>query len=127
MTSICKRYWEFMLAQGVCMGLGMTSLFLPSIALIPSYFSKKRALAAGICATGSSIGKYLETFVSSHNSNPHSDRRHFIRRYFRAIGATRRLRMGYSNDWFVATGIADSANFGASQTSCLYASASSGR
>ena len=57
MTSICKQYWEFMLAQGVCMGLGMTCLFVPSIALIPTYFVKKRGLAAGISATGSSIGK----------------------------------------------------------------------
>lgn len=59
MTSLCTRYFEFILAQGVCMGLGMTCLFTPSIALIPPYFSTKRGLAAGLSATGSSIGMFL--------------------------------------------------------------------
>lgn len=27
MTSLCQEYWQFILAQGVCTGLGMTCLF----------------------------------------------------------------------------------------------------
>jgi MFS family permease len=56
MTSLCTEYWQFMLAQGVCMGLGFGGVFITSVAITPSYFSKKRGLALGIAASGSSIG-----------------------------------------------------------------------
>lgn len=59
MTSICKQYWQFILAQGLVVGLGQTTLFLPSVALIPAYFERKRGAALGLAATGSSIGAYL--------------------------------------------------------------------
>ena len=45
-----------MLAQGLIVGLGFGCLFVPSVAIIPGYFSKKRALAVGIAASGSSVG-----------------------------------------------------------------------
>ena len=39
------------------MGLGMTCLFVPCVAVLPPYFSSRRALAMGLAASGSSIGK----------------------------------------------------------------------
>lgn len=57
MTSLCTAYWQFMLAQGVCMGLGMSCLFVPLVAVLPPYFTTRRALAMGIAASGSSIGQ----------------------------------------------------------------------
>ena len=56
MTSLGSAYWQFLLAQGVCMGLGMTCLFVPCVAVLPPYFSSRRALAMGLAASGSSIG-----------------------------------------------------------------------
>lgn len=55
MTSLCTEYWQLMLAQGMCVGVGSGCLFLPAIAIIPSYFTTKRALATGIAASGSSL------------------------------------------------------------------------
>ena len=49
-------YWQLFLAQGVCMGLGNGCLFCPSIAIVSTYFSKKRNLAMGIAAMGSATG-----------------------------------------------------------------------
>ncbi|KAI9871970.1 MAG: hypothetical protein M1830_002209 [Pleopsidium flavum] len=40
----------------VLVGLGSGCLFVPSIAILPTYFSTKRALAQGIPASGSSLG-----------------------------------------------------------------------
>lgn len=60
MTSICHKYWQFVLAQGVTVGIGNGLLFLPSIAIVPQYFSKNKALASGIVAAGSSIGTFLK-------------------------------------------------------------------
>jgi len=45
-----------MLAQGICIGLGSGCIFVPSFAIIPQYFSTRKALATGIAASGSSIG-----------------------------------------------------------------------
>lgn len=56
MTSLCTKYWQFMLAQGICMGIGNGCLFLPGIASLPTYFSTKRGAATGIAAAGSSLG-----------------------------------------------------------------------
>ncbi|KAG9560778.1 MFS monocarboxylate transporter-like protein, partial [Aureobasidium melanogenum] len=56
MTSLCSEYWQLLLAQGLCVGFGAGCLFLPSIAIIPSYFTTKKAVAMGIAASGSSFG-----------------------------------------------------------------------
>lgn len=56
MTSISTKYWHLILAQGVCVGLAAGCLFVPSVALLPQYFRRKRGLANGLAASGSSIG-----------------------------------------------------------------------
>ncbi|RTE73838.1 hypothetical protein BHE90_011756 [Fusarium euwallaceae] len=56
MTSLCTKYWHFMLAQGVLMGIAMAFLQLPAFAAVSQYFDKKRAAAFGIVVSGSSIG-----------------------------------------------------------------------
>ena len=56
MTSISKEYYQVLLAQGICVGLGSGCLFVPSIAVVSTYFTTKRALATGIGVAGSSVG-----------------------------------------------------------------------
>jgi len=56
MTSICTQYWQIILAQGVCVGLGAGCLFVPSVAVVATFFTTKRAIATGIAVGGSSIG-----------------------------------------------------------------------
>ncbi|TVY17341.1 Aspyridones efflux protein apdF [Lachnellula arida] len=56
MTSISTAYWHFILAQGICVGVGAGCLLIPSVALIPSYFTTKKAIAQGFAASGSSVG-----------------------------------------------------------------------
>ncbi|CAK3783641.1 hypothetical protein DOTSEDRAFT_92146 [Lecanosticta acicola] len=63
MTSLCKTYWQLMLAQGLCMGIGHGGLFIVSIAIVPSYFSTKRAFAIGLAASGSSLGGVIYPIV----------------------------------------------------------------
>lgn len=59
MTSLSTKYYQIMLAQGICVGIGAGFLFIPSVALLPQYFRKRRALANGIAASGSSVGGVL--------------------------------------------------------------------
>lgn len=57
MTSLGKSYYQIFLAQGVVVGLGAGCLFVPSVAIVATYFTSKRALMTGITAAGGSIGK----------------------------------------------------------------------
>lgn len=56
MTSLGTEYYQIILAQGVVVGIGCTCAFVPSVSVISSYFTTKRAFAMGICASGSSLG-----------------------------------------------------------------------
>ncbi|ROW07747.1 hypothetical protein VMCG_03632 [Cytospora schulzeri] len=55
MTSLGTQYWHILLAQGVCVGVGMGLTFLPSTAILSQYFTTRRALAIGVASTGSPL------------------------------------------------------------------------
>lgn len=56
MTSLSTVYWQILLSQGICTGLGNGLLFTPALAVVSTYFKRRRALAFGITATGSASG-----------------------------------------------------------------------
>ncbi|KAI4229149.1 MAG: hypothetical protein L6R36_001106 [Xanthoria steineri] len=56
MTSLSTTYWQLFLSQGICTGIGNGLIFCPSLALLSTYFSSKRALAIGFGASGSATG-----------------------------------------------------------------------
>lgn len=61
--SLATTYWQIFLAQGLCIGLGAGCLFAPSVAIVATYFSTKRALATGITAAGGSVGSVIYPIV----------------------------------------------------------------
>lgn len=63
MTSLAKEYWQTLLAQAFCIGIGNGCLFIPSVAILPQYFSTRKALANGIAASGSSLGGIIYPIV----------------------------------------------------------------
>lgn len=58
-TSASSQYWQIFLAQGVCVGLGNGCLFCPAVAVVSTYFHRRRSLALGLGACGSSTGGVL--------------------------------------------------------------------
>lgn len=58
-SSVCTQYWQILLAQGVCVGLGNGCLFCPAVAVSTSYFDKRRSIAIGLTACGSATGGVL--------------------------------------------------------------------
>ncbi|KAF8334539.1 MFS general substrate transporter [Amanita rubescens] len=52
----CHVYWQFLLCQGFAVGLACGGIFGPTTAVIAHWFKKRRGLAMGIVATGSSLG-----------------------------------------------------------------------
>lgn len=58
MTSLSTQYWQVFLAQGICIGTGTACLTIPSIALVPMYFTpgRKRVWAMSMATMGSGLG-----------------------------------------------------------------------
>ena len=56
MASISTKYYQFILAQGICSPIGASMLFYPAMSCVTTWFFKKRATAFGIMASGSSLG-----------------------------------------------------------------------
>ncbi|KAH8653571.1 major facilitator superfamily domain-containing protein [Xylariales sp. PMI_506] len=56
MTSLSTTYWQILLSQGVCIGIGMGGLFCPVMAILSTYFQRKRNVAIGIAISGSATG-----------------------------------------------------------------------
>ncbi|KAJ0414664.1 major facilitator superfamily domain-containing protein [Aspergillus carlsbadensis] len=63
MTSLSSKYYQVFLAHGITVGIGCAFLFLPSVAIVATYFTSKRALATGITASGGSIGAVIYPII----------------------------------------------------------------
>jgi MFS family permease len=69
MLSLCHEYWQVLLAQAICIGIGCGGLFIPSVAILNTYFTTKIGFVVGIAASGSSLGKSsLSPFMLSFPS-----------------------------------------------------------
>jgi MCP family monocarboxylic acid transporter-like MFS transporter 10 len=55
--------YQYFLSQAVLFGLGSAMIFTPALAVVSHYFRKKRGLAIGLVASGSSIGGIIFPIV----------------------------------------------------------------
>jgi MFS family permease len=65
MLSLCTEFWQCLLAQGFVIGIGAGCLFVPAVAIMPTYFSTKIGLALGLAASGSSTGGIIYPIMFS--------------------------------------------------------------
>ncbi|KAK5134536.1 hypothetical protein LTR08_006321 [Meristemomyces frigidus] len=63
LMSVSTKYWHLMLTQGVLTGLGGGIFFTPSMGLIATYFSSKRAFAIGVATTGNAVGGMIYPII----------------------------------------------------------------
>ncbi|KAF7296229.1 Monocarboxylate permease-like protein [Mycena chlorophos] len=56
LTSFANAYWQYLLAHGLLFGLGVGLMFYPCLSSVSTHFTKYRATALGIVASGSSFG-----------------------------------------------------------------------
>lgn len=61
--SASSSYWQLLLTQGVCTGIGGGIFFLPMMGVCSTYFAKNRGIAIGIVTTGNSIGGVVYPLV----------------------------------------------------------------
>lgn len=57
MLSLSTSYYQILLSQGVCVGIGGGLLYVPTLTLVSKSFQKQRTLAMGILTCGIGIGK----------------------------------------------------------------------
>jgi predicted MFS family arabinose efflux permease len=63
MLSLSTTYWQVLLSQAICVGIGCGCLFVPGVAILSTYFSTKIATTMGIAASGSSLGGVIYPIV----------------------------------------------------------------
>ncbi|KAI5290221.1 hypothetical protein KEM54_002163 [Ascosphaera aggregata] len=51
-----QEYWQVLLAQAFCGGIGSGFMYIPALTIVPQYFSTRRALATGVAVSGASFG-----------------------------------------------------------------------
>ncbi|KAM3479795.1 hypothetical protein MY5147_001568 [Beauveria neobassiana] len=66
MASISTKYWQILLAQGVCSGIGVSAVFQPPLSCVAGYFNKRRGAAFGILSTGASVGGVVWPIMVTH-------------------------------------------------------------
>ena len=56
MASISSSYYQFVLSQGICSGIGFGLVFTPALAVQSQWFLKKRGFVVGLVMSGQNIG-----------------------------------------------------------------------
>jgi MFS family permease len=59
LTSLGKKYYQFLLAQGVMGGIACGMVYSPALSIVGHYFHRRRPLAIAIASSGSSLGGVL--------------------------------------------------------------------
>ena len=57
MLSLASEYYQAILAQGVCFGIGSGLIYVPALAFVNTHFTSKRAVAMGCVTCGASVGE----------------------------------------------------------------------
>ncbi|RMZ41958.1 monocarboxylate permease [Aspergillus flavus] len=63
MLSLSKEWYQVLLSQGFCIGIGTGLVLIPGVAVLSTYFSTKLALANGVAAAGSGLGGILYPII----------------------------------------------------------------
>ncbi|OJJ30974.1 hypothetical protein ASPWEDRAFT_119165 [Aspergillus wentii DTO 134E9] len=56
LASFSKQLWHFTLTQGVLLGIGTCMAYVPTMAVAPTWFDKRRGLAMGVIISGTGVG-----------------------------------------------------------------------
>ncbi|KAJ7138059.1 MFS general substrate transporter [Mycena epipterygia] len=56
LTGQCTKFWQFLVCQGIAVGIASGVIFGPTLAIVSHWFKRRRSTAMGIVAAGSSVG-----------------------------------------------------------------------
>lgn len=56
LVSFCTEYWQFLLCQGLLLGISAGMIFVPCVSAVAHHFHQKRGLAMALASVGSPLG-----------------------------------------------------------------------
>ncbi|KAF2100636.1 MFS general substrate transporter [Rhizodiscina lignyota] len=59
MLSLSTEYYQIVLSQGVCIGIGNGLTYVPAVSIVSNTFTTKRPMAIGLAASGSAFGSTI--------------------------------------------------------------------
>ncbi|KAJ7730158.1 major facilitator superfamily domain-containing protein [Mycena metata] len=59
----CTEYWQFLLCQGFCIGIGSGLMFCTMITVVTHWFQKRRGFALGVTSCGGAIGATVQPII----------------------------------------------------------------
>ena len=60
MLSLSSAYYQIVLSQGVCVGLGSGLIYVPTLAMVSiSFAPKSRPWALGVATSGAAVGEFF--------------------------------------------------------------------
>ncbi|KAB8246080.1 major facilitator superfamily domain-containing protein [Aspergillus flavus] len=66
MLSLSQTYYQVLLSQGFCCGIGSGLIYVPALSLVLTSFTSRRGIALGIVTCGASIGGVLFPIIFIH-------------------------------------------------------------
>ncbi|KAI7083472.1 MFS general substrate transporter [Hortaea werneckii] len=70
LLSLCDKYWQIMLTQGIMIGLGNGLLYIPGLALVGRSFQKHRSIAMALTTCGAPAGGIIYTIMFERLIDP---------------------------------------------------------
>lgn len=64
LASFTTAVWQLFITQGAMVGFGIGFTYIPSTAIVPQWFLKRRALASALQAGGSGVGGIIYSFAT---------------------------------------------------------------
>ena len=58
MLSLSQKYYQVLLSQGFCCGIGSGLIYVPALSLVLTSFTSRKGIALGLVTCGASIGIY---------------------------------------------------------------------
>ncbi|KAM0255601.1 hypothetical protein ACHAQJ_005605 [Trichoderma viride] len=66
LTSLCTEFYQFILCQGIFLGLCSGLIFTPAISVVGQYFYKRRPIAIAFATTGSPLGGIIYPVIMTN-------------------------------------------------------------
>ncbi|KKO96864.1 riboflavin transporter MCH5 [Trichoderma harzianum] len=66
LTSLCTELYQFILCQGIFIGISAGLIFTPAISIVGHYFHKRRPIAMAFATTGSPLGGIIYPVIMTN-------------------------------------------------------------
>ncbi|KAH0282529.1 MFS general substrate transporter [Aureobasidium namibiae CBS 147.97] len=63
LTSLCTKFYQFFLCQGVLLGVSSGLIYAPALSVVGHFFFEKRAMAMSIASSGSPLGGIIYPII----------------------------------------------------------------